>query len=144
MLKNYFYLDHIDTDQLLGLTDALEMKNKKLTPVTSTSGSSKIKANIFLENSNLIFAIPVFGISKELISLKTTQNSFTVAIQESKTSLKYLVREFYHPEGFRQFTLREGYDLEKISAKIEEGVLLIKIPALNLKNKNEFKTINIS
>ena len=84
-------------------------------------------------------AVP--GLTKEDLNVQVDENCLNISMEkktetEHKNEKKnYLRREFSTQQFFRSFELPENVEKEKITAKVENGVLKIALP----KTKNAFK-----
>lgn len=73
------------------------------------------------------------GFKKENFSLKVEKEVLTIELKAAEQSEKedanvYKVREFYFNDFKKAFTLPETVDVDKISAKYENGVLQVQLP----------------
>jgi molecular chaperone IbpA len=75
----------------------------------------------------------VAGMTKENISLTTLKNKLSVTYSkdsvedETTTDSKYIARHISNRDWSQTFTAPEGYDLEVLKAKIEDGLLTIDV-----------------
>ena len=84
------------------------------------------------------FDIHIDGDENMVISLEHKEENDNVNKEECKvedSDSHYLRREFYYSKFQQTFLLPENSDKEKISAKIENGILLINIPKKDKKLK---------
>lgn len=74
---------------------------------------------------------------------EVTSDSKEVAVADTKP-VHFLRREFYHQSSMQRFSLPEDADAEKISAKMENGILEVVIPKVKPEEKSEIeRSINI-
>ena len=109
------------------------------------------KVNIIDHNNSVIIEASVPGLKKEDVSIEvegqilTISSSFPKATTEESRGVSYLRREIKKSSFARSFTLSKDLDLSSISADMDSGLLLVKIP--KLMPKREFssrKKIQIS
>ena len=104
----------------------------------TTRTSTAVPALNVIENEKdyeLEFAVP--GLKKEELNLQVdndgiTSISMTRKNEENKEDNKrnYIRREFTYQEFNQSYILPDDADRAKISAKVENGVLTIKVPKL--------------
>ncbi|HZK03047.1 MAG TPA: Hsp20/alpha crystallin family protein [Bacteroidaceae bacterium] len=104
-----------------------------------------------IENSkayDIEFAIP--GLKKEDINLQIDcDNILSISMikkdnKEEKDKPNYLRREFSYQKVNQSYILPEDISRDKISAKVDNGVLYINVPKLKAEDKkNEVQSISI-
>lgn len=113
--------------------------------------SGNVPAMNVVENENnyeLEFAIP--GLKKEDLQLQIDADgimSVSMTHKESNEDKKpnYIRREFAYREFNQSYILPEDADREKISAKVDNGILSINVPKLEVEEKKPtVQSINIS
>lgn len=125
----------LDIDQLLGGESGLA-KNTWMPAVDikETPKEFLVKAD-------------VPGMSKEDLDVRMDNHTLTIQGKrefEKKEEKKNLIRtERFEGEFYRQFTLPETADAEKISASCKDGVLMITIPKYTKGKKENHKKIKI-
>lgn len=88
-------------------------------------------ANIIKKESEYIVTLAVPGIKKEDIKLNIEKDSLTIKSQlEDNDERNFRLREFNYSNFERSFKLSDDADLDKVSAKVEHGILTIQIPVL--------------
>jgi HSP20 family protein len=90
------------------------------------------------KNYELEFAVP--GLKKEDLQLQIDADgimSISMTHKENKEDKKpnYIRREFAYREFNQSYILPEDADREKITAKVENGVLSINVPKLEVEDK---------
>jgi len=96
---------------------------------------------------NVDLSVPGFG--KDDINLEIEKNILKVTgkietkKEENDESNKVLRQEFAHASFARNFVLPENIDVEKISAKHEDGILKIVLPKKKVVLEDKIKTIKI-
>ncbi len=99
------------------------------------------------KNYELEFAVP--GLKKEDLQLQIDADgimSISMTCKETKEDNKpnYIRREFAYREFNKSYILPDDTDREKITAKVENGVLSINLPKLEVEDKKSaVKTITI-
>ena len=63
--------------------------------------------------------------------------------KEEDKSARYLRREFSYSNYQQVYTLPEDVDKDKISARVEDGVLTITLPKLQEEKKSNVREISI-
>jgi len=92
------------------------------------------------------------GIKKEFCRVSIDENgNLRIAIENKKEQKEgdkknhYLRREFSYSNYEQSYTLPEDVEKEKISAKVDNGILTVVLPKMEKKEeKKETKTIEIS
>lgn len=102
-----------------------------------------VKANIATDKMESSIVLFVPGFNKEQISLKIEKRFLFVEgiVDQNQASPKYLEKEFSVTSFRRGFEISDDYDLDLISAKLENGVLRIRIPRKI--HANQIKQISI-
>ena len=93
-------------------------------------------------------AVP--GLTKEDLNVQIDENCLNISMEkknetEEKCEKKnYLRREFSRQQFFRSFELPENVDKEKITAKVEHGILKIVLPKMShAEHKQKPKEITV-
>lgn len=102
---------------------------------TQTKKNAFPTVNIVENDDEFRVELAVPGLTKEDFIVKIDEdNNLQVAMekktekQEGKENEKYLRREFSHAQFKQTMILPENVDIEKIEAKVENGILEITIP----------------
>lgn len=123
--------------------------------IDAISRASYPKVNILETDSEIKFIADVAGLTKDevQISIKDNEdNTKTLTISGKKESekkddgIKYILRELKHSYFERSFVINHysEYDFEGISAKHENGVLMLSIPKVEVKKtENKIKYIKV-
>ena len=107
---------------------------------TSVFNGSGLRNNIEELENDYIVTVEVPGVSKKDISIDYEDSYLTISVekQEDNSNKKYIRKEITETSFSRSFYL-EDVNEEKIKAKLEDGILTIKIEKL----KPEIKTKKI-
>jgi HSP20 family protein len=115
-----------------------ELKEKEKQEVTTTSAeqlvdsknSYKPDVDIYNSEDNLILVADLPGIKKGDVSIDVDENN--VLTLKAKSNVENtsgaIYRQFNTGNYFRAFTLSNEFNKDKISARLENGVLEITIP----------------
>ena len=94
----------------------------------SEAVKSTIKANTSETNDSYIIELFVPGISKDEIKVSVENEILSVVVERKENDeAGYTLREFNFNNMSRSFELPETADLEKISAKHNNGILILTI-----------------
>lgn len=99
--------------------------------------------NVIETDSEYDMEMAVPGLTKEDLNVQVDENYLNISMEkktetEHKTEKKnYLRREFSTQQFFRSFELPENVDKEKITAKVENGVLKIALPKMSHAEKKQ-------
>lgn len=106
--------------------------------------------NVIETDSEYDMEMAVPGLTKEDLNVQVDENCLNISMEkktetEHKNEKKnYLRREFSTQQFFRSFELPENVEKEKITAKVENGVLKIALPKLvHVEKKPQPKEIAI-
>ena len=107
--------------------------------------------NVKEDEKSYVMELAAPGIKKEYCRVSVNdEGNLTIAIenkQEHKHEDKhhhYLRREFSYSNYEQNYTLPEDVVKDKISAKVENGILTITLPKVEKEEKKEAKVIEIS
>ena len=97
--------------------------------------NKNVPINILNQDTHFDIEIAAPGLKKEDFELSLDDYTLTVetkfaeedGAEKQDSSKKYLRREFNRPAFKRSFTLPKTVDLEKISAKYDQGILFVTI-----------------
>lgn len=84
--------------------------------------------DIYEDQEALYINADMPGVSKEKLSIELKDEVLTIEGKVTKSDLKPLIQEYNVGDYYRSFTLTEEIDRENISAKMENGVLMLKLP----------------
>ena len=106
----------------------------------SVFSGNGLRTNIEEYENEYIFTVEVPGVSKKDITIDYEDNYLTISIEkkEEKNDRNYIRREISETSYSRSFYL-DDVNEEKIKAKLDDGILTIKIE----KFKQEVKTKKI-
>lgn len=104
----------------------------------------EVKANIVLGEKDASIHLFVPGYSKEQISLRIESNLIIIEgkVVETQLQQKNVRREFLNSNFKRSFEVSKKYNMELVSAKLEDGILKIRIPKNEISNKIKQITIH--
>jgi HSP20 family protein len=101
------------------------------------------QANIKEQENEYIVELSVPGLKKENVKINLENDILTVSFEDEKNKEEkgegYYRREFYSESFERSFTIPKNIKKDDISAKMEDGILVVKIP----KTKEEKRPDNI-
>ena len=140
--ENYPVLSNILNDFFRN--DWLDFSNRNYSLTNTTLPSVNIKES----DDAFIVEMAAPGLDKN--DFKISLNSRTLMISSEKKSenevkedSQYSRREFSYQSFCRSFSLPESADAEKISARYENGILLVNIPKREEIKRNLERTIEI-
>ena len=92
-------------------------------------------------------AVP--GLKKEDLKVQLDGNTLTISCEKpaetNDQEARYISREFYYGSFTRTFQLQKDVvDVDQIDAKLEEGVLTLRIPKTEKAKKQEPKLIAVA
>jgi len=86
--------------------------------------------DIYLSEDELLFAVDLPGVEKGAVSIEIDENNSLVI--KAKTTLeepeKPVLRQFNIGSYYRAFQIGEEFDKDKVNAKLENGLLEVRIP----------------
>ena len=102
-------------------------------PVADRRGfGENLRVNIVENEDNYTLTAEVPGMKEKDIDLEVKDGLMTLKghVEESqeKEETHYRMREFSRRSFERSFRIGEGVDLDKISAKLENGILTVALP----------------
>lgn len=105
------------------------------------------KVNVYSDNSAFFIQAAVAGYHKDDITVKVKDNLLTISGNSNFNSklkdAKFYFREVKLSNFSRTFKLNDFLDSEKISAKVEDGLLSVSIPYKAKPKENQEKVIYI-
>ena len=106
--------------------------------VTSVFNGSGLRTNIEELESDYIVTVEVPGVSKKDITIDYDDSYLTISVEkkEDNSNKKYLRKEITETSFSRSFYL-ENINEDKIKAKLEDGILTIKIEKSKPEVKNK-------
>lgn len=94
--------------------------------------NSNAATNVFETEKEFKIEVLLPGFSKEDLNLNVHKNMLTIKVEKEKEEkvgeYKYAHREFGAANFEKQYRLPKSVDVEKISAKFENGVLNVELP----------------
>lgn len=94
--------------------------------------TTRPSANIIKNEDGFIIQLAIPGFSKKDISIALDDEKLIIKsnLETKSEEMNYKLREFDFNTFSRSFSLSKDLDQEKISAKMDKGVLSIEIPYL--------------
>jgi len=108
--------------------------NKEMNRVLSTGRTDNNywpEVNIYSNENEYMVSAKIPGIDKNDISISLKDNSLRISGEikdEVKDNCNYHLKERKAGKFERNFLLDEKVDVDKISAEINNGILLVKVP----------------
>ena len=100
-------------------------------------------SDIYETDSTYDVNLALAGFKKKDITLKIEENSLIISGERKKDeSKKYNLRQSAYGKFRKVYTLPEDINSDKITAKMEDGILHIEIPKDQLKLKKRLIDIN--
>ena len=100
-------------------------------------------SDIYETDSTYDVNLALAGFKKKDITLKIEDNSLIISGERKKDeSKKYNLRQSAYGKFRKVYTLPEDINSDKITAKMEDGILHIEIPKDQLKLKKRLRDIN--
>ncbi|MFW5795397.1 MAG: Hsp20/alpha crystallin family protein [Bacillota bacterium] len=96
------------------------------------------KTDIYEKDGNLVFDLAVPGVEKNDIEVNVESGMLTISYQkeEKKEDKNMIVQELKHSSWSRYFKIPEKYyDVSKINAVMNNGILSISMPIINQKEE---------
>lgn len=98
----------------------------------SCVNASEPATNVFETEKEFKLEVVLPGFSKKDLSLSAQNNLLTIKVEKeeekSKEELRYSRKEFSTANFEKQYRLPKSIEIEKISAKFENGVLRVELP----------------
>ncbi|MDR2442609.1 MAG: Hsp20/alpha crystallin family protein [Deltaproteobacteria bacterium] len=102
--------------------------------VETTSGGPRFSplVDIWENDQGLTVIADMPGVAADGLNIDLRDNVLTILgkVVEDKTERKIISREYEIGDYFRQFSLSEQIDQEKITAAVKDGVLTLTLPKL--------------
>lgn len=116
-----------------------------------SSNKSVPAINILEKDNGFTVEVAVPGMTKEDCNVRLDEANNTLVIEVEKKSEKedkdkkgsYLRREFSYTQFQRRMILPDNVEKDKISAKVENGVLTVDIPVVNEVKEGNARLIEI-
>lgn len=126
-----------DIDQFLGGQDSLEMAKNTWMPAVDIKETAK----------EFLVKADVPGMSRENIDVCVDNHILTIRgkreFEEKEEKKNFIRTECFQGEFYRQFTLPETINEEKVTATCKDGVLMITLPKQTKGKKEGSKKIRI-
>lgn len=108
---------------------------------------SRPSVNIMEQEDKFTIEVAAPGLEKSDFDLQVNENNITISAQKElkneEKGEKFTRREFNFSSFSRTFSLPEHVDADNISAKYDNGVLMIDIPKLEREKIENVKRIEI-
>lgn len=95
------------------------------------NGGTRLPVDIHVENDEFILTAPVAGLKPEDLKIEILDDVLTLSGEvrsESNGDGDYLLREIHYGEFSRSFRLPSSVEAEGADAKVEDGILTIRLP----------------
>jgi HSP20 family protein len=95
------------------------------------NGGTRLPVDIHVENDEFIITAPVAGLKPEDLKIEILDDVLTLSGEvrsESNGDGDYLLREIHYGEFSRSFRLPSSVEAEGADAKVEDGILTIRLP----------------
>jgi HSP20 family protein len=104
---------------------------------TTTNDNVKAPVHDVIENKDeYIIEMLLAGVKKDDVSIDTEKNKLIIkAERKEKSDVKYNRNQSYKGKYERIFTLPDNVDIENINANMEDGILIVKIPKIEINKK---------
>ena len=103
----------------------------RLTSSVLRTGASSVPVDLFRDGDRYVLNADLPGVDPGSIDVDLDGNLLTIRAErtgDSQQHAQWIARERLHGSYFRQFTLGDGLDIERISASYDNGVLSVIIP----------------
>ena len=97
------------------------------------NGGSRLPVDIHVENDEFVITAPVAGLKPAALKVEIHDDILTLSgevMSESNGDGKYLLREIHYGEFSRSFRLPTSVEADGAEAKIENGILTIRLPKI--------------
>ena len=88
--------------------------------------------NVTESDLNYLIEVAVPGVSRKELNINIEDDVLSISSErkekKEKNETRYLRREFSHSTFKRSFTLPETIDTDKVSARHEDGILIVELP----------------
>ena len=95
------------------------------------NGGTRLPVDIHVENDEFVITAPVAGLKPEDLKIEILDDVLTLTGEvksESNGDDDYLLREIHYGEFSRSFRLPSSVAAEKAEAKVEDGMLTVRLP----------------
>lgn len=96
------------------------------------NGGTRLPVDIHVENDEFIITAPVAGLKPEDLKVEILDDVLTLSGEtrsnESNGDGNYLLREIHYGSFSRSFRLPSSVEAEGAEAKVEDGILTIRLP----------------
>jgi HSP20 family protein len=119
--------------------------NKPFSSVFESDFKLSYPFNTFIENSDLYIEVPVIGLDKSEVKIEVDNDILIISSSKKKVPEKnYIYKRITQKDFNIQAKIDiEKFDINKIEANLDKGLLIIKIPEnKESKSKNRF-SVNI-
>ena len=95
------------------------------------NGGRRLPIDLHVDNDEFVLSAEVAGMAPEDLTVEIHDGVLTLKGEikaEPNGEGKYLLRERTYGDFCRSFRLPEAVDVEKVEAKIENGILRVRLP----------------
>jgi len=129
--------------EFANLQERIEYFNRLFNNIESSDDSEKVdfipSVNTREADDAYYIEVDLPGVKKENISIDVKDNILTISgervVEEKRKDDEFYRVESVYGKFARSFTLPEDVDSDKIEAKAENGVLVVKIPKVQVVDK---------
>ncbi len=131
------YLETIGSKALERFGDDVDQvleRSRFLAPFPFRNGwltREEAAANITKNENGYDLQIALPGFEKDAVKVKMENGMLVVSAAKTKreeTNKDFIMREFYQEDMYRSFTLSDSIDEDRITAKLENGLLRVYLP----------------
>ncbi len=110
--------------------------------------SANPSVNVSENDNDFVIELAAPGLERDDFSIELKDNALVIKVENEKTtedeSDNYLRREFNYSAFERHFQLPENVKAEDISAKYDNGILVLNLPKVDAKEDKAIKRIEIA
>jgi HSP20 family protein len=114
-------------------TDAL---SKSTSPTWKPEEIPQLTVDVHRKGETIFVVSTVAGVKSEDLDIAINDNTLSIKGTRKKPYISsetmVLLEECFWGEFYRELTINENLDVEKIKAKLDQGILIIEIPILKI------------
>jgi len=103
----------------------------------------QLTVDVYRDADNIFVVSTVAGVNPKDLDISVENNTLSIKGIRRKpyedTTSTVLLEECFWGEFYRELTINENLDVDKIKATINQGVLIIQIPLLKLSSHKRIK-----
>jgi HSP20 family protein len=95
------------------------------------NGGRRLPVDFHADENEFVLTAEIAGINPEDLQIEIKDDILTVkgeAKSETNGDGEYLLREIFHGDFSRSLRLPEPVEIDKVEAKMENGLLVIRLP----------------